>query len=924
METDSILQKTTESGNSTAPLLDGRYRIIRMIGEGGFGITYEAVNIHNSMRVAVKECKSEADNARFLREARVLRDFAEEPAVVTVLDSFEENDKAYIVMEYLDGVTLSHEIRKNGKWPTEKAVRSLVPVMKVLEKMHSTGVIHRDISPDNLMVMPDGSVILMDFGAALPTEKNEFTRTAVFKSVYSPPEQRDDVFQTGSWSDVYALCATIWYCITGTEPEDSLSRLLFDELQKPSEAGADILPAAEQALMKGLVLIKNVRTQDIFTLRTELETVYPDLSEEQKKEIERRKKRRKKIIIGCICAAAAITAVCLYIFRINILFSFIETETIALDGREMSDEEYAESTRIVRERFQSYVTGNRVLIRENDRQLFFEIPFDDLPDTGDVSLNDVIRSSVTRPMVLSVLHFNSSDDSFENLGTYSQTTDIVGFETDGDDALITFSEDAAAEMDGLLEREDEAVWFWFDSGADYARKLSYEGTTLGDGTTVRVSSQGLLNVYNNNGIVNWGEYSVPMSLMKMHFTNAPSPKAFQVDSEWITQWENKNDTMFPGKNQKNENEIPGRTVSVRYSLSRTDFEHEGYNPSLFSFQAVLKNRLDSLEVPYSVGIDRRYDNTYVVRVPSDAVWAEELKCMGESISLSLGSSLTFSSSLTFYSSDYTGIAVEKYEGGTFSLILTVSNYNTETTADVISTASEQGDGMLYLYLNDLRSNYQIACCDTESALASLTSNGTIKFDRFTFASCPVMDADTAHFANWLVTSFSESAQDRGSIGTMTPFGEMEAETRDENGQPVYFYNEDLLPRRVFETAESLAAKELVDEWNELYSETMYFEYDTSVRQLSAEIYGIDSFYEFTQLLRDNEAENKSMYFGGGVRIRLYDSDHDSASPGKNISVTYSMSFEEGTLVQNQYLTTSDDTDPAINALKEILEQYPTL
>ena len=83
-------------------LLDGRYRIIRTIGEGGFGITYEAVNIHNSLHVAVKECKSEADKDRFLREARVLRDFSDDPAIVTVLDSFEDNNTAYIVMEYLD------------------------------------------------------------------------------------------------------------------------------------------------------------------------------------------------------------------------------------------------------------------------------------------------------------------------------------------------------------------------------------------------------------------------------------------------------------------------------------------------------------------------------------------------------------------------------------------------------------------------------------------------------------------------------------------------------------------------------------------------------------------------------------------------------------------------------------------------------
>ena len=180
---------STAAGNglpTTVPpeetVLDRRYRILRKIGEGGFGVTYEAENLHTGQHVAVKEQKA-GDITRFLREARVLRDYADEPNIVTVLDYFEENEKACLVMEYLTGRTLSEAVRKDGKWPAEKAVRAFAPVMRALERMHGAGVIHRDISPDNLMVRPDGTLVLMDFGAVKEQSDAAFTQAAVYKSV---------------------------------------------------------------------------------------------------------------------------------------------------------------------------------------------------------------------------------------------------------------------------------------------------------------------------------------------------------------------------------------------------------------------------------------------------------------------------------------------------------------------------------------------------------------------------------------------------------------------------------------------------------------------------------------------------------------------------------------------------------------------
>ena len=234
----------------TGTVLDGRYRLVRVIRQGGFGITYEGVHIQSGGRIAVKEyfCREicvrlpetyavtsadsadlprfEADRARFLREARILREFAQEVSVVTVLDYFEENGTAYIVMEYLGAKTLREEIRKGGTWSMETIARRFEPVMEVLARIHAAGVLHRDISPGNLMVMPDGTLKLIDFGAARGLGNADRTHSAIYTSGYSAPEQRDEKGILGRWTEVYALCGLFGFCLTGRAPEEAQAPLL--------------------------------------------------------------------------------------------------------------------------------------------------------------------------------------------------------------------------------------------------------------------------------------------------------------------------------------------------------------------------------------------------------------------------------------------------------------------------------------------------------------------------------------------------------------------------------------------------------------------------------------------------------------------------------------------------------------------------
>lgn len=268
-------------------VLHNRYVIGCAIGEGGFGITYMGIDTVLNLKVAVKEyypngfvnrnhtvsnsiysLSSEDSRTifqkgkeRFLSEARILARFVDEPGTVSVKDFFEENGTAYIVMEYLDGVTLKNYLKTNGTMTYEQTVQLLSPVLDSLKKIHEENLLHRDISPDNIMLCKGGAK-LIDFGAAREYEA-EKSLSVVLKHGYAPIEQYRRHGKQGPWTDVYAICATIYKCITGIRPDDAPDRLYNDEVKSPSEIGAVISHMEEQMLMRGLAVRSENRIQSI-------------------------------------------------------------------------------------------------------------------------------------------------------------------------------------------------------------------------------------------------------------------------------------------------------------------------------------------------------------------------------------------------------------------------------------------------------------------------------------------------------------------------------------------------------------------------------------------------------------------------------------------------------------------------------------
>ena len=211
--------------------------------------------------------------------------FSKDEGIVKALDFFEINNTAYIVMEYLEGITLKQYLRENQRIAPEDLIELLVPLIESLDEIHSQGMIHRDISPDNIMVLPDGRIKLMDFGAARDyTEFGEKSLSIVLKPGYAPPEQYQTHGIQGPWTDIYALCATMYKCITGENPPDAIERVMDDHLKKISAFGISVLPQIEEAIIKGMSVAANDRYQNVGDFCEDLYGGYEENSEPEAEE----------------------------------------------------------------------------------------------------------------------------------------------------------------------------------------------------------------------------------------------------------------------------------------------------------------------------------------------------------------------------------------------------------------------------------------------------------------------------------------------------------------------------------------------------------------------------------------------------------------------------------------------------------------
>ncbi len=277
-------------------ILKERYKIEEVIGAGGFGITYRAWDPLLQSYVAIKEyypsgiATRSADSSkvcvpvgqeqreyhrgriRFLKEAQDVARFQSEPNIVSIYDYLEENDTAYMVMEYLHGCTLKQYIREHGgRLDTDHILHICLSVLDALAVVHKAGMIHRDISPENIFICEDLTVKLIDFGAAKQVYLDgEQTMSVVLKPGYAPPEQYAKKDKQGPWTDIYALGATLYFAATGEKPEESFGRVLEDTIKPVCEVNPEIPRAMSQVIMRAMSVKIEDRYQTVETMREAL------------------------------------------------------------------------------------------------------------------------------------------------------------------------------------------------------------------------------------------------------------------------------------------------------------------------------------------------------------------------------------------------------------------------------------------------------------------------------------------------------------------------------------------------------------------------------------------------------------------------------------------------------------------------------
>lgn len=398
-------------------VLNGRYLVGKVLGKGGFGITYIAMDMMLERVVAIKEFFVQGymyrDNStstsisvstsagdsqeqyyrvnreKFEREAKIIAHLDGLNGIVKVYDFFYENDTVYMVLEYLDGINLKEYVKiHGGKLNTSEVISKLDCIMVSVQKLHEHGILHRDISPDNIMVLGDGSLKLLDFGGAKIQANTGLSNMVIAKKGYTPIEQYHTDGNQGVWTDVYAMAATIYFCITGKVPDESICRVEKDTLKKPSEEqGVFISKKQEAVLMKGMAVKSQDRYHSMEEFRRELMNSGKNLGITEKGGF-----KNKKIIIGAAAFMVILGGGIIAGFagaksrqpfldvrsipeRLDRNTVFTKQNPLVLKGRNLSDVDslYLDNKKI----------ENLKIIEKSDKEL--KVAFSVSGETGDIS-----------------------------------------------------------------------------------------------------------------------------------------------------------------------------------------------------------------------------------------------------------------------------------------------------------------------------------------------------------------------------------------------------------------------------------------------------------------------------------------------------------------------------------------------------------
>ena len=741
-------------------ILQERYLIGNALGQGGFGITYMGRDLKLDMRVAVKEYypngytnrnaevtseitisdKEQADfiekgKKKFLEEARKLAQVHENPGVVDVRDFFEANKTAYIVMEYLDGKDL-RAVLKERCFTANEIFRIMRPVIDALEKVHALGIIHCDISPDNIMLLKNGSVKLMDFGAARVVNlEDEKSRSVVLKAGYAPEEQYRPKGNLGPWSDIYALCATMYKCITGITPDDALERSHEDTIQWPSELGIEITETQEAVLKKGMAVDAAERFQNIGEMTAMLDRQAAKIhvvdfetdndNEKEKDEDKPEQDQKKKALtMAGIAVAAALVIGGATLFAgggkakpeaaqetesiaAGVNGSEAESETEAAEIRKFSFDEYIHvilgaGDEISVKGFNDAVQtlSERLEIFSGDKEYGLEVVGDKVDlyiprsGLGDYDIYMMLRCYLTRATDLYA--FNLTDMGYNPEKFALKREDLA--EVTAMEGSIAGVEPAAYDInsdtypylkivltDDCAEKHKEEIEAWGDQlslAQDMSRDTYYYFYTFaeGDGKTFYLLNKNLEGPC--------------FDLMYYNLTHEPLEKSFSfwIDLSYKAAWDKVETSSFVGENQCNVDEITGKTVTAYYSTTQGDLS----SGERLDVETAFKERLDALGQPYAFGWDENAETTTVaVKTGLDRMGAPIMDALGYSFGVTLRAGLA--EEKIFVNTSGSEISCEQNEDGTYLVSLQIDS--SDIIRDLTGMLEKDGGGELILTVN---------------------------------------------------------------------------------------------------------------------------------------------------------------------------------------------------------------------------------
>lgn len=440
-------------------VLNDRYIIGTVIGSGGFGITYVAWDKLLQKKIAIKEYfpatiagrtgessfvnvfgdeegrQYRAGLTRFLDEARRIAKFNEAENIVHVYDFLESNNTAYMVMEFIPGKTLKTIILEKEKFSIDEAVKIVSKVASILEKVHEFGIIHRDISPDNIMLLENGDVKLLDFGAArFFAERENKQLSIILKPSYSPPEQYVRENKQDKRTDVYALGAVLYHMITGQKPNESAARLLGEELKNPNSVDSTIPAWLDACVMKAMSLSAEDRFKDMTEFNDALSNKETPLSQwvykiDQLKErfLENKKRNTAIVTVGTILIIAILIAIGIVSGNNNSSTQTAKTEETKVEKEERLDAEVKSlnETEALRDAIENAVYGDTIYIEPG--QYNFGGPLDVYAD----NIKIIGKTDGGEVIFDSGIYIHSSNVTIENIALDIKSEQNAADESNG-------------------------------------------------------------------------------------------------------------------------------------------------------------------------------------------------------------------------------------------------------------------------------------------------------------------------------------------------------------------------------------------------------------------------------------------------------------------------------------------------------------